>query len=93
MLNCDKCGILCIDNSALLKHQKGSRLCNKYQDIIFICKKCHFNTKGIKNVEKHIEDNCTQIKSENSQQREQDSFGINLIIQKQEIESQKKIFS
>jgi len=43
------------------KHKAESINCKKYKDILFICEKCNFETKGIKNINFHIE-NC--IKSD-----------------------------
>lgn len=58
MLECDKCGYVCKTMKYLLKHRKTAKYCTKYEDIIFVCRKCNFNTKGIKNIEKHSEE-CT----------------------------------
>ena len=54
MSNCDKCGYYCKSAKYLLKHQKAAKYCAKYQYIIFFCKRCNFNTKGIKNIEEHL---------------------------------------
>lgn len=58
MPNCDRCGIYCKTEKYLAKHQKSAKYCEKYQNIIFVCKRCNFNTIGIKNIETHSE-NCT----------------------------------
>lgn len=52
------------DTNDLLKiHIKTSKLCLKYKDILFTCKKCNFSTVGIKNIEDHkTKDNCKIIK-------------------------------
>jgi len=51
----------CLDNfktsSLLLKHQRTSKTCITYSNIIFICENCNFTTKGIKNIDKHIKEN------------------------------------
>lgn len=51
MIECDICGYSCKNNKSLLSHQKT---CVKYQNVIFVCSKCYFNTKGIKNIQIHI---------------------------------------
>jgi hypothetical protein len=53
MPDCEKCGIYCKSAKYLVKHQKSAKYCAKYQDIIFVCRRCNFNTKGIKNIEAH----------------------------------------
>lgn len=58
MPDCDRCGIYCKTAKYLAKHQKSSKYCEKYQNIIFVCKRCNFNTIGIKNIETHS-DECT----------------------------------
>ena len=62
MIECDRCGYYCRNNKSLNKHQKTEEYCSKYQDVIFVCRRCNFNTKGIKNIETHIaECNCKTI--------------------------------
>ena len=58
MPDCERCGIFCKTVKSLVKHQKTTKLCQKYQDVIFVCRRCNFNTKGIKNIETHS-DTCT----------------------------------
>lgn len=58
MPDCERCGIYCKSAKYLIKHQKSAKYCAKYQDIIFVCRRCNFNTKGIKNIEAHSAD-CT----------------------------------
>lgn len=58
MPDCDRCGIYCKTAKYLAKHQKSAKYCEKYQNIIFVCKRCNFNTIGIKNIESHS-DECT----------------------------------
>jgi hypothetical protein len=58
MPDCDKCGIYCKTVKYLAKHQKSAKYCEKYQNIIFVCKRCNFNTIGIKNIESHSNE-CT----------------------------------
>jgi hypothetical protein len=58
MPECEKCGIYCKSAKYLIKHQKTAKYCAKYQDIIFVCRRCNFNTKGIKNIEAHATE-CT----------------------------------
>ena len=55
---CERCGICCKSAKYLIKHQKNTKYCEKYQYIIFVCRRCNFNTKGIKNIEAHSAD-CT----------------------------------
>ena len=50
-------------NDLLKTHNKTSKICSKYKDILFTCKKCNFSTVGIKNIEQHILDkNCKILK-------------------------------
>ena len=35
-------------------HQKNSKYCKKYKNVIFFCKKCDFCTEGIKEIENHM---------------------------------------
>ena len=53
MPDCNRCGIFCKTTKYLVKHQKTAKYCKKYQDIIFVCARCNFYTKGIKNIEAH----------------------------------------
>lgn len=53
--NCQYCLEFFETDELLKKHNKSSKYCSKYKDILFTCTKCNFNTKGIKNIEKHIE--------------------------------------
>jgi len=39
----------------IYKHQKTTKYCLKYRNIMFSCKLCNFRTVGIKNIENHIE--------------------------------------
>ena len=52
-LECERCGITCKTAKYLAKHQRTSKYCQKYQDIIFVCRRCNFHTKGIKTIEAH----------------------------------------
>lgn len=52
-LECDRCGISCKTAKYLAKHQRTAKYCQQYQDIIFVCRRCNFHTKGIKNIEAH----------------------------------------
>lgn len=58
MSECERCGIFCKSTKYLIKHQANSKYCSKYQYVIFVCRRCNFNTKGIKNIEEHSS-NCT----------------------------------
>jgi len=58
MPNCERCGIYCKTAKYLIKHQQSAKYCAKYQDIIFVCKRCNFNCNGIKTIENHS-DECT----------------------------------
>lgn len=39
----------------LNKHIKTSKTCLKYKNNVFVCQKCNFSTKGIKNIDSHNE--------------------------------------
>lgn len=59
---CEHC--LCSFNSALLvaKHQRIAKYCQKYKDVLFLCTKCNYSTKGIKNIDTHVlecQEGCT----------------------------------
>ena len=58
MPDCDRCGYFCKTAKCLINHQKTSKYCAKYQDIIFVCRRCNFNTKGLKKIENHSAE-CT----------------------------------
>lgn len=53
MFQCDRCGLSCKTTNFLNKHQKTAQ-CYKYKDVLFSCRKCKFNTIGIKNIESHV---------------------------------------
>ena len=55
-MNCQYCLENFETEEYLNKHLQQSKLCLKYKDILFVCKKCKFSTIGIKNIDKHI--NC-----------------------------------
>lgn len=52
-LECERCGITCKNAKYLATHQRTTKYCQKYQDIIFACRSCNFHTKGIKTTEEH----------------------------------------
>ena len=52
-LECERCGITCKNAKYLATHQRTTKHCQKYQDIIFACRSCNFHTKGIKTTEEH----------------------------------------
>jgi hypothetical protein len=64
MIDCERCGTICSSTKALITHQNKTIYCNKYQNIIFLCFRCGFNTKGIKNIDKHMQ-NCTGTNTSN----------------------------
>jgi hypothetical protein len=35
-------------------HQKTTKYCEKYKNVVFTCCKCNYTTRGIKNIDKHI---------------------------------------
>ena len=53
MPECEKCGCIFKTTKYLSKHQKSAQYCSKYKDILFVCRKCNFNIKGIHNIEQH----------------------------------------
>jgi hypothetical protein len=53
MSECEKCGYFCESSNSLIKHQQTAEICSKYEDHIFICRKCNFNTKGLHIIENH----------------------------------------
>ena len=58
----------CLDtfktSSLLLKHQRTSKTCITYSNILFLCEKCNYTTKGIKNIDKHIKENLCKNNTE-----------------------------
>lgn len=64
MPKCLSCGTHCKTAKCLIDHQSSDNSCQKYQDIIFMCRRCKFHTKGIKNIESHI-NCCTGENTEN----------------------------
>lgn len=82
-IECEKCGSFFKTAKLLAKHQKISKQCHQYQDIIFVCKRCNFHTKGINNIKTHLEE-CEGVNNIN------DPFD-DLINQKNTAEDEKKI--
>ena len=54
---CEYCLESFTTKQLLTKHIKTAKYCILYQNVFFVCKKCKFSTPGIKNIEKHIEEN------------------------------------
>lgn len=52
-LEYERCGITYKSAKYLATHQRTTKYCQKYQDIIFACRSCNFHTKGIKTTEEH----------------------------------------
>lgn len=63
MPECEKCGILCKTAKILANHQLKSQSCKKYKNITFVCNLCDFTASGIKNIDAHIEHNCSTTSS------------------------------
>ena len=51
---CEHCLETFKTSTSLLKHQRTSKICLTYRDIIFVCKKCRYSTIGIKNIKFHM---------------------------------------
>jgi hypothetical protein len=54
-LKCEYCYDFFDTEDKLKRHNKNSKTCSKYKNILFTCLKCKFKTQGIKNIDKHIE--------------------------------------
>ena len=54
-IECEKCGSFFKTVKLLAKHQQTSKQCQQYQDIIFVCKRCNFHTKGMKSIQTHLQ--------------------------------------
>ena len=66
-MECEYCLDTFNTNDLLEKHNNEPNSCSKYKNILFTCKKCNFKTVGIKNIDKHINNNCliTETSSNN----------------------------
>ena len=64
MPNCDRCGKYCQSSKYLVTHQRTAQYCLKYQNVLFMCIRCGYRTKGIKNIDDHIT-TCTEGGSKN----------------------------
>jgi hypothetical protein len=60
MVKCEYCFHTFTTQNFLDKHKNSAKYCIKYRDILFSCCKCNYNTKGIKNIDKHI-NNCESL--------------------------------
>lgn len=58
---CEYCLEVFKTHPLLLKHQKTTKYCLIYRDVIFKCKKCHLKTVGIRNIEKHLSQGDCEI--------------------------------
>jgi hypothetical protein len=63
-MNCEYCLETFRNSEELTKHNKNTKTCLKYKDILFICKKCKFSISGIKNIDKHIK-SCNEETNDN----------------------------
>lgn len=61
---CNDCYSIFRNEKLLLRHQEIAKYCQQYKHVIFTCSKCLFSTKGIKNINSHIE-SCNITASEN----------------------------
>jgi hypothetical protein len=52
---CNDCYSIFNNEKSLLRHQEIAKYCQQYKHVIFTCSKCLFSTKGIKNINSHIE--------------------------------------
>jgi hypothetical protein len=53
MHTCKFCFTSFSKEQQLIKHKEGKKYCLEYKDVIFICLKCNYTTKGIKNIDIH----------------------------------------
>lgn len=53
MYSCNDCHTLFSTETKLNSHKTGKRFCLDYKDVIFICSKCNYITKGIRNINNH----------------------------------------
>ena len=52
---CKDCYSIFRNEKSLLRHQEIAKYCQQYKNVIFTCSKCLFSTKGIKNINSHLE--------------------------------------
>ena len=52
---CKDCYSIFRNEKSLLRHQEIAKYCQQYKHVIFTCSKCLFSTKGIKNINSHLE--------------------------------------
>ncbi len=52
---CNDCYSIFSNEKSLLRHKEIAKYCQQYKNVIFTCSKCLFSTKGIKNINSHIE--------------------------------------
>lgn len=58
-MNCEYCLEKFENEEYLNNHLNQSKICLKYKDVLFVCKKCKFSTIGIKNIDNHIK--CCKV--------------------------------
>ena len=63
-VKCNDCYSIFRNEKLLFRHQEIAKYCQQYKHVIFTCSKCLFSTKGIKNINSHIE-SCNITVSEN----------------------------
>ena len=51
---CSDCDSSFKDSRGLRQHQKKTRSCQKYKNILFVCQICQYQTQGLKNMDEHI---------------------------------------
>jgi len=56
---CSDCNSSFKDANCLLQHQKKTRLCQKYKNILFTCQICQYQTRGLKTIDNHLKI-CTE---------------------------------
>lgn len=59
MVKCEYCSHKFATENFLDKHIISAKYCIKYRDVLFTCCRCNYKTKGIKNIDKHI-NNCNE---------------------------------
>ena len=52
---CNDCYSIFRNEKLLLRHKEIAKYCQQYKHVIFTCSKCLFSTKGIKNINLHLE--------------------------------------
>ena len=58
-IRCGDCNSSFKDAKGLIQHQKKTRICQKYKNILFTCQICQYQTHGLRSIDEHLKI-CTE---------------------------------